>query len=395
MSKPVRIQHCIWRGGRPRFVPGPRLRALGHVGQDLRHGQGGAWFSAAEARGWIAAQLTPAAAQLTPAAPARPPAPRALTIGGLIEAWLAHKQRFADAAAAPGGKRRRRRPLAPATFVGYRQKARVIAEVDGVAWCAPAAALRPHHALKLFEKIEEQRGLATAAGCNATLRAAYSWGLLHGRLAGLAVNPCKGLNQPTPEPRVRAGTPDEMRHLIATATAMGRADVAAAIVMGLWTAQRQKDRLALVDGPPIDGRRVFRQSKTRAIAAIPDSPELSACLAALRERRRSWPVQPLHVLVDETARQPWKADWYRHVFARVRDAAAAAMPSLTGFRDQDLRDTAVTWLARAECTVIEIAQITGHRLESVHQILRHYLAAHPEIADNAIRKQVEWWEKQA
>lgn len=66
------------------------------------------------------------------------------------------------------------------------------------------------------------------------------------------------------------------------------------------------------------------------------------------------------------------------------------MPSLAGFRDQDLRDTAVTWLALAECTIPEIAAVTGHSLQSITSVLEHYLARHPELADHAIAKLVAW-----
>jgi hypothetical protein len=66
------------------------------------------------------------------------------------------------------------------------------------------------------------------------------------------------------------------------------------------------------------------------------------------------------------------------------------MPALAGKRDQDLRDTAVTWLANAGCTLPEIASITGHSLQSIHSILKHYLAITPELADSAIAKYVAW-----
>lgn len=49
--------------------------------------------------------------------------------------------------------------------------------------------------------------------------------------------------------------------------------------------------------------------------------------------------------------------------------------SLKDARDQDMRDTAVTRLARAKCTLPEIRQITGHTLQSATQTLRHYLSA--------------------
>lgn len=69
-------------------------------------------------------------------------------------------------------------------------------------------------------------------------------------------------------------------------------------------------------------------------------------------------------------------------------------PSVADARNQNLRDTAVTGLARAGCTVMEIAQITGHSLQSIQQTLRHCLSSHPEIADHAIAKLVACYEGQ-
>lgn len=50
----------------------------------------------------------------------------------------------------------------------------------------------------------------------------------------------------------------------------------------------------------------------------------------------------------------------------------------------------MTWLGRAGCTVPQIAAITGHSLASIHTVLRHYLARHPNRADEAIGKLVDW-----
>ncbi|MDR3372869.1 MAG: hypothetical protein P4L98_03985 [Ancalomicrobiaceae bacterium] len=59
-----------------------------------------------------------------------------------------------------------------------------------------------------------------------------------------------------------------------------------------------------------------------------------------------------------------------------------------------MRDTSVTWLARAGCTVPEICAVTGHSLQSATQVLKHYLATHAEMADNAIKKALVWIEGQ-
>jgi hypothetical protein len=74
--------------------------------------------------------------------------------------------------------------------------------------------------------------------------------------------------------------------------------------------------------------------------------------------------------------------------------AVAPRVTLANFHDQDLRNTAVTWLMRAGCDVFELASITGHELASIHTILKHYLADHPERADVAINRLVEWFDHQ-
>ena len=52
----------------------------------------------------------------------------------------------------------------------------------------------------------------------------------------------------------------------------------------------------------------------------------------------------------------------------------------------DLRGTAVTRLAEAECTPQEIATITGHSLRDVGAILDKYTARTPALAISAIAK---------
>lgn len=111
------------------------------------------------------------------------------------------------------------------------------------------------------------------------------------------------------------------------------------------------------------------------------------------------------MLVDPRTRQAFGYDAYARRYQRVRAAAIAgvkdesgrelvpACPSLAGFRDQDLRDTAVTWLARAGCTIPQVRAITGHDEASVYKILKHYLAIDREIAADAIGKLVVYLEQ--
>jgi len=105
-------------------------------------------------------------------------------------------------------------------------------------------------------------------------------------------------------------------------------------------------------------------------------------------------TRPDTVIVDETTGLEYVQDTYRHVFGEVRARAARSCPSLATKRDQDLRDTAVTWLARAGCTMAEICAITGHSAQSVQTIIKHYLGAGPELADAGIDKLVAWMQRE-
>jgi integrase len=409
----INITHVKWRGGRPRFEPGPKVRALGFKGEDLRYGPSGAWFDPSEALAWSQAKEREIEARRADAKKAAAAGKRLkrLRAPGPSRTFLSVEELFEvyfDSSRLKGKEvedgRRKQKPLAPATAKDYKNKADTLGKFDPQIYTAPVNSLTKPIVYDLYERIWSKHGLAMARGSIAVLSAAISWGLKRGRVIPdhrFPGNPCTGLAMETPEPRLRALTPDEVRHLVSTADALERPEIGDAIIMGVWTGQRQKDRLALMDGGLFDGRRLFRQSKTKAIVEIRQAPELEQRLARAKERRADWKVLPAHILVDEKMREPFKGDHYRHLFEKVRTAAVAGiddkiapMPSLADARDQDLRDTAVTWLARAGCTHMEIAQITGHSMQSIQTILKHYLAHHREIADNAIAKLVAWYDGQ-
>ena len=140
-----------------------------------------------------------------------------------------------------------------------------------------------------------------------------------------------------------------------------------------------------------NGRVMLRQSKTKALVDIREFSELKKRLDAAQARRKLAKVVSSHVILDERSWTPFKPDHYRHVYDEVRRHAAKTMRSCATLRDQDLRDTAVTWLFHAGCTIGEICAITGHSLQTATQILEHYFARHPELADSAIDKVELWW----
>lgn len=437
----ISIPSVSWRGGRPRFTPGPETRRrYGVKGEDLKHPDG-RWFSAEEALAWVQQWKADRAAADAKARPKAAMAklrrvaagPSLFTLG---EAYFASP-------VVTGGRQGKRetRAKSPHTVASYRQGLKRIEDIDADLYHGPAAALTAAICRGLYEKIWEERGLATARGAIAAMSVVLSWAIRSGKLPGLAVHPAKDLGMETPEPRLRAGTPAEIRQLVAAADLavypsqhkglhhkVARPEVGDMTILGVWTGQRQADRLTMTATHLALGRVVQRQRKTKARVDFPQSQELVARIAAIKARRKDWDVEAmkLPLVVNSQTREPFAhGTTYAHLFADVRAAAAAGiwkdkagelhvaaeagnpaalaafagwalepMPSVADLTDQDLRDTCVTWLARAGNDPIRIAAVTGHSMVTIHAILKHYLVAHRDYGDQAIGAAVAWFEQQ-
>jgi integrase len=146
------------------------------------------------------------------------------------------------------------------------------------------------------------------------------------------------------------------------------------LLLALWTGQRQGDLLRL-PWSAYDGTHIrLRQSKTGARVIIRVGGPLKAALDAATKKGP--------VILTSSDDRPWTSDGFR---ASWRKACAKA--GLVGLTFNDLRGTAVTRLALANCTEAEIATITGHSLRDVRSILdAHYLHRDPALGESAIRK---------
>jgi len=146
------------------------------------------------------------------------------------------------------------------------------------------------------------------------------------------------------------------------------------LLLALWTGQRQGDLLRL-PWSAYDGKHIrLRQSKGGARVVIRVGAPLKAALDAAPRRST--------IILTTSDGRPWTPDGFRASWGK-----ACRKAGITGVTFHDLRGTAVTRLAIAECTEPEIAAITGHSLRSVRAILdTHYLARDPALGDSAITK---------
>lgn len=414
-SPDPKIKYVAWRNGRPRFAPSKTLRDQGRQGFDLRH-EDGRWMSAGEALEWsrgFEKELrqsstrprgrvkTPAAVMATPIAPAYP-------LKKMFQEWL-HPGDNPDIG-----------ELAKKTVDEYRLKENVIRKHLPDAWEAEAEAFSRPICVGMYDTLRAAVGNAQAVATMRVLGIAFTWALRKGRIDPEKPNPAHGLGMRTPPPRIRVGTRDEIAQLVAVADRLGRPEIGDMIILGVWNGQRQADRLNFEIAGRAQNRIKLRQRKTKAIVSMPEAPILRQRLAASEERRRLAEVISPYVVLDERRWCPLLSSHYAHLFAEVRTIAARGlpktdehpeikpMPSLIGkpdpnrpapdgekllaLNDQDLRDTAVTWLANAGCSIPEICSITGHSMKTAHDILKHYLAMNPELADSAIGKLIAWYD---
>lgn len=436
----IHIPSVSWRDGRPRFTPGPEARAkFGIKGQDLKH-KDGRWFSAEEARDWVVEMKKDLASAAEKARPKQALVKaRRLTAGPSLYTLA---EDYFKAPVVTGGKKGKRETLglSPHTIAAYRGGLRRIENTDADLYHGPAASLTTPICRALYERLWEERGMSAARSSMAALSVVLSWAIRAGKVRGLVVNPAKDLGMATPLPRLRAGTPAEIRQLVAAADLpvhpsqrrgqnhlVARPEVGDMVILGVWTGQRQADRLTMTAQHLAMGRLVKRQQKTKARVDFPQAPELLARVRAIKARRLDWEKKPDELVANSQTQAPFTGrTTYSHLYEGVRAVAVAGvwvdsdgelhvargeaaevearrdfadwrlapMPSLADLNDQDLRDTCVTWLARAGNDPIRIAAVTGHSLKTIHDILKHYLEAHPDYGDQAIAALVEWFDLQ-
>lgn len=158
-------------------------------------------------------------------------------------------------------------------------------------------------------------------------------------------------------------------------------DLQAALLLALWTGQRQGDLLRLT-WKSYDGQYIrLRQTKAKGgkgkRVTIPVGAPLKLALdSALKQKRTATTI------LTNSRGVPWTEDGFRTSWGKAFDKT-----TLGDLHFHDLRGTAVTRLALSNCTVPEIASITGHSMETVQQILdAHYLGGRIELAESAIKK---------
>jgi len=187
----------------------------------------------------------------------------------------------------------------------------------------------------------------------------------------IAVNPCeKGGRLYVADRRDQIWTEDNIFAFLSVASE----NLRAALMLAIWTGQRQGDLLRL-PWSAYDGSHIrLRQSKTGRRMVMPAGAPLKVMLDATERKG------PL--ILTNSLGKPWTSDGFRTSWGKTCDRAG-----ISGLTFHDLRGTAVVRLAIAGATVPQIATFTGHSLRDVEAILdAHYLGRDIQLAEAAVLK---------
>jgi len=227
--------------------------------------------------------------------------------------------------------------------------------------------------LEEWHKNIAKRSLGVANRHWSQLAAMLAWGLKRG---SVTANPCAGGGKVYSGSRIDKIWEEQHESDFVQSVP---SHLVLALTLALWTGQREGDlvelRWSAYDGQYIRlQQQKYRLGQKPRSVAVPirgfvkemlDIAERESGVVGFSKEER----HKKHILLDAHGR-PWaSAARFSAVFgAASRDAGVVDRTF------HDLRGTAVTRLARAGCTVPQIATITGHSLTSVEAILdKHYL----------------------
>lgn len=406
----MNVPYLVMRDGRPRWHPNAKLLARGFKGRDLRyaedHDRAGQWMAPGDAM-----EAARAINETTKGEPPAAPAIEDRSFGGLFERLRA-SPKFREVAAegedidAPRKVGLEKLKIKPRTRADYLRQMKILEQ-----WCGDIQIrdLSPD----MVEEFYHDQAESSLAQANHLMRAgkmATNYAIK--RLRWTEFNPFSAIKMADPDGRLEIFERDQIAAILAAADWCGLPSIGDAFVIGILGGPRKQDILVLPEGEISASHYVIRQLKKKgARAFVPITQALLSRVTAMRARKaKSFPgVRHTLEIINSRTGLPYpknaKAfgeDWrmVRAVAAgdaeaiaearRQRDARGVALPelqllppvpSLARMLFSDTRDTAVTYLAMAGCTVPEIANTSGHSLKTVQAILdKHYFKRNAELA---------------
>lgn len=238
----------------------------------------------------------------------------------------------------------------------------------------PTIALEDHGARTIFK--EWRDGMAAnprkADRAWSVIRRVFSWAT-DGEL--IKRNPCTGGG------RLYAGSRADIiwnKDQIATVLEKCPDRIKQALMLALWTGQRQGDLLALT-WTAYDGTRIrLKQSKTGKRVTILVHSDLKAMLDGMERKAVT--------ILTNTQDRPWTSDGFKTTWGKAMKAKGVG---ITGVAFTDLRGTFITAARRAGATLEEIAAASGHSMKDITRVLEAHYLAHDEETNDAVILKME------
>lgn len=190
-------------------------------------------------------------------------------------------------------------------------------------------------------------------------------------------NPCTKLSVKVPKTKAVIWEQADVDLYVRVAREQGMHSIALIILLEWEIGQRLTDVRGFRQGGEYNadtGVFSFRQAKTDSPVVVEVSETLRDLLAKAGEGQ-------MFLFRNERTGKAYTENRLSQTFRWVRTAAVKAGGRALVLRQ--LRHSCIVQLARAGCTVPEIASITGHALGSVHSILSTYLPRDGTVARNA------------
>ncbi len=190
-------------------------------------------------------------------------------------------------------------------------------------------------------------------------------------------NPCEKVKRlaESGTRREKIWTPPDISKLRAVASQ----PIKDALLIAIWTGQRQGDLLRLTWSNYTGTHLTLKQSKGGKHISVKVSTELKAMLDAKLQKLTGKDIVSLTILTNSHGK-PWTSDGFRTSWGK--DVSKA---KITGLTFHDLRGTFITQARRDGNSIEDIARITGHNIKEVRSILEtHYMSEMDGTGDNVI-----------
>jgi integrase len=193
----------------------------------------------------------------------------------------------------------------------------------------------------------------------------------------LSRNPCLGIDRlaETGTRREKIWTPPDISKIRAVASE----PIRDALLMAIWTGQRQGDLLRLTWSAYTGTHIHLKQSKGKKNVRVKVSKELKTMLDAKLKKLAGQDLVSLTIL-NNSHGKPWTSDGFRTSWGKAFDKSG-----VTELTFHDLRGTFITEARRGGSTIDDIASITGHAPNKIRSILEtHYMSDDDGSGDRVI-----------